>query len=212
MSHRRVALRNLLVLLALVFALAFAGTAQAQEFHGAFGFGTVKAPAASTNSSGTTTPSLSGGLYPSFSGIFLLKRHIGFGGEVAWRAHRAVYGVSGSGFAQAFPVRPIFYDFNAVYGSKFGKQLGGDVMVGIGGEDLRFYTPFYTCGFVSCTNYQSSNHFAGHFGADLRYYIWGHAFIRPEAHYYVIHNNKEFNNANAASFAVSIGYSFMPGF
>jgi hypothetical protein len=205
-------LRKLNVLLVLAFALVLANSAQAQEFHAAFGFGTVTAPGPSTDNTGFTFPSLSGGLYPSFSGTFIVRHHIGFGGNVAWRASRAVYGGTVSNFAFAQPYRPIFYDFNAVYGSKFGKKFGGDIMAGIGGEDLRFYTPYYTCGFTSCTNYQSSNHFAGHFGADLRYYFWGNAFIRPEVHYYVVHNNVEFNNANVARFTISIGYSFMPGF
>ena len=195
----------------LVVALSLAACAQAQEFDAAFGFGTVKAPSASNNSNGNF-PTLSGGLYPSFSGTVLLKHHIGFGGNVAWRASRAVYGGSSGNFGFVQPYRPIFYDFNAVYGGKFGKMFGGDVMAGIGGEDLRFYTPFTTCGNFSCSNYQSSNHFAGHIGADLRYYFWGHAFIRPEAHYYFIRNNVEFNNVNASRYAVSIGYSFTPGF
>ncbi len=210
---QEIRLRKLWVLFGFVFALVLAGSAQAQEFHGAFGFGSVTAPSASTDSNGVTFPSLSGGLYPSFSGIFLLKHHLGFGGEVSWRASRALYGSgTSSGFFVA-PYRPIFYDFNAVYGSTFGKRFGGDVMAGIGAESLRFYTPYFNCnGFTGCTNYQSSNHFAGHIGADLRYYFWGHAFIRPEAHYYVIHHNVEFNNVNVSRFAVSIGYSFMPGF
>lgn len=201
-----------LLALFLFAVVSLAMEAQAQEFHGAFGFGTVTAKGVSTDSNGNAFPSLSGGLYPSFSGIFILKHHIGFGGEVSWRAHQAIYAQSSGNSLFEAPYRPIFYDFNAVYGSKFGKKFGGDVMAGIGGEDLRFYTPFFTCGFTSCTNYTSSNHFAGHFGADIRYYFWGHAFIRPEAHYYVIRNNVEFNGANAARFGVSIGYSFMPGF
>jgi hypothetical protein len=205
-------LRKLLTCGVFAAALVFALGAQAQEFHGAFGFGTVKAPGTTTNNAGTTFPSVSGGLYPSFSGFFILKHHIGFGGEVAWRAHRALYTEAGSNFLFQAPYRPIFYDVDAVYGRNFGKKFGGDVMAGIGGEDLRFYTPYFTCGFTSCTNYQSSNHFAGHFGADIRYYFWGHAFIRPEAHYYAIRNNVEFNGANVSRFAVSIGYSFLPGF
>jgi hypothetical protein len=205
-------LRKLLTYGVFAGALVFALGAQAQEFHGAFGFGTIKAPGTTTDSNGTVFPSLSGGLYPSFSGFFILKHHLGFGGEVAWRAHQAIYTEAGSNFLFQAPYRPIFYDVDAVYGRNFGKKFGGDVMAGIGGEDLRFYTPYFTCGFTSCTNYQSSNHFAGHFGADIRYYFWGHAFIRPEAHYYVIRNNVEFNGANVSRFAVSIGYSFMPGF
>ena len=206
-------MRNPSVAFGFVVFLTLVAGCQAQEFHGAFGFGTVKAAAASVNSSGIPVPSLSGGLYPSFSGIFILRHHIGFGGEVAWRAKQAVYGGSTSSFVFAQPYRPIFYDFNAVYGATIQKKFGADVMAGIGGEDLRFYTPYYSCGaFSGCTNYVSSNHFAGHFGGDIRFYFWGHAFIRPEAHYYLIHNNPEFNNANAARFTISIGYSFTPGF
>lgn len=195
----------------LILTLAFTSFAQAQQFDAAFGFGTVKAPGATT--SGTNSfPSLSGGLYPSFSGNVILIHHLGFGGEVAWRGSQATYGGALNNFGIVQTYRPILYDFNAVYGRTFQKKFGADLMAGIGGEDLRFYTPYTTCGFTSCTNYVSSNHFAGHFGADLRIYVWGHMFVRPEAHYYVIHNNHEFNNANISRFAVSIGYSFMPGF
>ncbi len=193
-------------------ALLFALCAQAQEFHGAFCFGTVGGPGPSTDSNGTTFPSLARGLYPSFSGFFILKHHLGFGGEVAWRAHQTLYTESNATAFAVAPYRPILYDFDAVYGSKFGKKFGGDVMAGIGGEDLRFYTQFSCNGFTGCTNYVSSNHFAGHIGADIRYYFWGNAFIRPEAHYYIVHNNVEFNGANISRFAISIGYSFMPGF
>jgi hypothetical protein len=202
--------RKLLLLLAFVFALTSTASLQAQELDLGFGFGTVKAPAASTNSSGVFFPSESGGLYPSVSGIFRTKHHYGFGGEVAWRARQAIYGIDGFGNVQ--PFRPILYDFNGVYGRTW-KKVGADAMAGIGGEDLRFYTPFFNCnGFTGCTNYQSSNHFTFHIGGDIRYYFWGHFFIRPEAHYYVVHNNVEFNNVNLSRFAISIGYSILPGF
>jgi Outer membrane protein beta-barrel domain len=210
MLQQEISVRKLLVSLVVVFALGIA--AQAQEFHAAFGFGTVTAPSATTTANGSF-PSLSGGLYPSFSGIVIVKHHIGFGGNVAWRASRSLYAGSSGNFGILVPVRPIFYDFDAVYSRTFEKRAGVDLMAGIGGEDLRFYTPYFQCGnFSGCTNYVSSNHFAGHFGAGLRYYFWGHAFIRPEVHYYAIRNNEEYNNANAARFTVSIGYSFLPGF
>ena len=201
-------MRKLSVSLVVVFALGLA--AQAQEFHAAFGFGTVTAPSASSNAN-ASFPSLSGGLYPSFSGNVILWHHIGFGGDVAWRARQAIYSGTQGNFGIVQPYRPIFYDFNGVY-SRTYKKFGGDVMAGIGGEDLRFYGVLNCGSFTGCTNYVSSNHFAGHFGADVRYYFWGHAFIRPEAHYYVIRNNQEFNDANASRFAISIGYSFLPGF
>lgn len=203
-------MRKSLLSLALVLAVIIAPSLQAQEFHGAFGFGTVVAPARSVNSQGSF-PSLSGGLYPSFSGMFILKHHIGFGGEVAWRARQVAYGGSNASAFIFQPYRPIFYDFNAVVGKTFTKKIGADAMAGIGGEDLRFYTPYFTCG-LTCTNYQSSNHLAFHIGGDVRYYFWGHAFIRPEAHYYIVRNNFEFNKVNVSRFAISIGYSFLPGF
>jgi hypothetical protein len=204
-------LKKISLSLGLVLLVALAGTAQAQQFDAALGFGTVKAPAASTN--GTSSfPSLSGGLYTSFSGDILFWHHLGFGGEVTPRWSQSTYGGAVNNFGIVQKYRPIFYDFNAVYGRTFQKKVGADVMAGIGGEDLRFYQPFTTCGFTSCTNYVSINHFAGHIGADLRFYFWGHAFIRPEAHYYIVRNNEQFNNVNPSRFAISIGYSFMPGF
>jgi hypothetical protein len=210
---QEIVLKKSSLLLALVLVpalLAFAGIAQAQQFDAAFGFSTVKAPAASNN--GTNSfPSLSGGLYPSFSGDVLLWHHLGFGGEVSPRLRQSTYGGALNNFGIVQNYRPIFYDFNAVYGRTFQKKFGADVMAGVGGEDLRFYTGVTTCG-LTCTDYVSSNHFAGHIGADLRFYFWGHAFIRPEAHYYIVHNNVEFNNVNPSRFAISIGYSFMPGF
>ena len=204
-------MKKLLPLLAVAVLLSFAGAAQAQQFDAALGFGTVTAPAASSN--GTNSfPSLSGGLYTSFSGDVLLWHHLGFGGAVSPRWSQSTYGGALNNFGIIQKYRPIFYDFNAVYGRTFPKKkFGADVMAGIGGLDLRFYQPFYSCG-LTCTNYVSSNHFAGHFGADLRFYFWGHAFIRPEAHYYIVHNNVEFNNVNASRFTISIGYSFLPGF
>jgi hypothetical protein len=211
-NRKEIRVKNRPSLSVLALVLALAGTARSQQFDAAFGFGTVKAPAASSN--GTNSfPSLSGGLYPSFSGIVLFKRHIGVGGDLAWRGSQSTYGGAINNFGIIQKYRPLFYSVNAVYGvTSIKKKIGGDVMAGIGGEDLRFYTPYTTCGFTSCTNYISSNHFAGHFAADMRFYFWGHAFIRPEAHYYLIHNNHEFNDVNAWRFTVSIGYSFMPGF
>jgi hypothetical protein len=201
-------LRKLLVAFALVFTLTLAANLHAQQFDAAFGFGTVKAPAASNG-----FPSESGGLYVSFSGNVILKHHIGFGGEVSPRISQAPYGINNSAFSGVLHYRPIFYDFNAVYGlTSVKKKIGGDIMAGIGGQDLRFYTGTYQCNFTGCTNYISSNAFAWHFGADFRYYVWGHAFIRPEAHYYIVHNNSFFNNNNVSRYAISIGYSFMPGF
>ena len=197
--------RLALNLTALLCTLFFATVpAHAQQFDAAFGFNALTAPS-STFTSSTFTPSVSGGMYPSFSADLLFRHHFGVNGEVAWRAHQGLYG----GYE---PYRPIFYDFNAIYVPKITKRVSGELLAGIGGEDLRFYQGFYNCNFVSCTNYVSSNHFMEHVGAGLRFYVWGHVFVRPEAHMYFINNNREFSSSHSERYGISIGYTFGPGF
>jgi hypothetical protein len=168
------------------------------------GFGTLVAPAASSATGNYQPQSIRGGLYPSVRADIWMKKHVGFNGEVAWRAHQNLY-LNSFGFV---PFRPILYDFNAVVGSRFNKQLGADAMAGIGGEDVRFYTPFYTCGFTGCTNYTSSTHFLGHFGGDVRLYVHGNFFVRPEVHYYLVRNNNQFSSGHETRLTIAIGYSF----
>lgn len=189
----------------LVLPFLMHSTIRAQEFDAAFGVGTLTAPSAS-NASGNHAPiSESGGAYPVFSADLLLKRQFGVSGELAWRSSRNLY----AGFQ---PYRPLLYDFNAIYAPKLGKHAGAELMAGIGWESLRFYQPFLTCGAITCTNFVSSNHFMGHFGGGLRYYVHGHFFVRPEAHLYLIRNNVEFSSPMATRFGVSLGYTFAPGF
>jgi hypothetical protein len=145
--------------------------------------------------------SLSGGVYPSFSADFLIWHNLGVGGEVSWKATRGLY-------LGSAPYRPILYDINAVYGRKVGR-FGFAAMAGIGAESVRFYQNFFNCnGFGQCTNFVSSNHFLGHIGGELRYYIYGPVFVAPEAHVYFIHNNLEFTSATATRYGVNIGFTF----
>lgn len=189
-----------------ILSLLIYNPAQAQQVDAAIGFGTLVAPSASSVSDTNHSPeSIRGGLYPSVRADIFVKKHLGFNGEVAWRARQNLYT---SSFGQT-PYRPIFYDFNAVLGSRFSKEFGADVMAGIGGEDLRFYQPYYSCGtFSGCTNYVSSTHFLGHFGADARFYVHGNFFVRPEAHLYLVRNNQEFSSNRVTRFTISLGYSF----
>jgi hypothetical protein len=179
------------------------GTAHAQQIDIAFGVGTVTAPSAASATGDHGAQSLTGGAYPSFSGDVLIKHNFGFNGEVAWRASENLY----QGFQ---PYRPILYDFNAIWVPRIGKKVSAELMGGIGGESIRFYQPFVTCTFFSCTNFVSSNHFLGHVGGGLRFYLFGNVFVRPEAHAYFIHNNVEFSSGRAQRYGASIGYTFAP--
>ncbi len=194
----------LLALLGLCFF--FQKVARAQEFDAAFGVGTTTAPSGTVPSPFGSIPGVSerGGAYPAFSADILLKHRLGISGEVAWRGSRNLYGGSQ-------PYRPLLYDFGGIYAPKLGKRFAAELQGGIGFESLRFYQPFVTCSFT-CTDYVSSNHFMGHFGAGIRYYVWGHFFVRPEAHFYAVRNNVEFPSSQLSRFGMSIGYTFAPGF
>ncbi len=194
---------TLIALLALPFLTH--GALQAQQFDVAFGVGTLTAPSASSASGNHQQVSITGGAYPVFSADLLLKNRFGVSGELAWRASRNLY-------AGVQPYRPLFYDFNGIYVPKLGKRAAAELSAGIGWESLRFYQGFTSCGALSCTDFFSSNHFMGHFGAGLRYYFRGHFFVRPEADLYLVRNNQEFSSPRATRFGVSLGYTFAPGF
>ena len=186
-----------------VFVLA-SSVSHAQQFDLAFGVGTVSAPSSITviNDFNHSPQTVGGGAYPVISGDFLLHKDFGIQGEIAWRASQNLY----LGFQ---PFRPIFFDFNGIYAPHLGKFVEPELMAGIGAEDVRFYQNFVSCSFIGgCTNYISSKHFMGHFGAGLRLYAHGNFFIRPEASLYLVHNNVEFTSSRATRYGVSIGYTF----
>jgi len=168
----------------------------------AFGVGTVTATSAANAGSNYSPQSVGGGTFPAFSGDFHLRKNFGVQGEIAWRVGQNNYLSTGQ------PFRPLFYDFNGIWLPKLAPRVSAELMAGIGAESVRFYTGTYTCSYVTgCTTYSSDNHFMGHFGGGIRLYILGHVFIRPEANFYLIHNNTEFSGPWAARYGASIGYS-----
>ncbi|HWY70448.1 MAG TPA: hypothetical protein VNX88_17405 [Terriglobales bacterium] len=177
-----------------------------QQIDAQFGISGMNAPSATNfdlNDFNHSPQSLSGGVYPSFAADFILFRNFGFNGEVAWRATRGNYQDDPTS-----PYRPIFYDFNAVYAKKTGR-VGFVAMGGIGAESIRFYGNFTNCNnFGQCTNYVSSNHFMGHVGGGLRFYLTNSVYLAPEAHVYFVHNNVEFTSAHATRYGVNLGYTF----
>lgn len=193
-------MRSLVVLAACaVFVLSASAMAQTDV---AFGVSTL-------TSTDTTAPAfifgpqpLNGGTYLSFSGGHLFaKDQFGVGGEISWRASQSIY----AGYQ---PYRPIFWDFNGMWVPKLNDRVKGEFQAGIGAESIRFYNNFYTCNFVSCSNYTTSTHFMGHFSAGLRLYVTPNVFIRPEGHFYLVNNNVEFTSGKMIRYGVSLGYTF----
>jgi hypothetical protein len=189
---------TLVAIVTVFFALG--SNAFGQGFDVAFGFGSITSSKATT-SNGLIFPSERGGLYPGFSADLLVHHRIGFEGELFWKASQGLYGTNQ-------PYRPIFYNFNAIWVPHITKNFTGEVLAGIGGEDLRFYNILNFSQFAGYTNYVSSNHFMGDVGAGLRAYFWHDAFIRPEVRLYLVNNNVEFSSGRILRYGVSIGYSF----
>jgi hypothetical protein len=191
-----------------IFVFSLLSTfASAQQADVMFGFGTLLSPGAPacnfSQSAGQLVCPEKGGLYPSVSADVIFHRRIGFAYDVTWRGGQGSYPASGQ------PYRPIINDFNAIYEPRFGKKLSVDLMGGIGVQSTRFYVygcvnnnPFY------CTDFTSNHNFLVHVGGGIKYDFWGHAFIRPEFHYYNINNNtNNFSGNNVLRVGASIGYT-----
>ena len=172
------------------------------------GFGTVVSPGASacgsTSTGGFTCPER-GGLYTNIGADVIFHKRMGIGFDAAWRT---VGNYAGSGQ----PYRPILFDLNGVYQPRLGKKVGADLFGGIGWQTTRFYSFQATTGcyyYGQC--YSSNNHFLVDLGAGIRYYVWGHVFVRPEARYYHVLNNTDvFSSSNIIRLGASIGYTIGP--
>ena len=194
-------MRNLACIALLSMFFLVGKTAHAQHLDAAFGLSAVHGTSASDASGNFFPQSVGGGVFPTISADILLLHHFGVGGEVFWRATRN----TSQGFQE---FRPIFYDFNAVFAPPVGKHAALQMEGGIGGESIRFYQPFVTCSFFSCTDFTSSNHLLGHLGGGVKLYAPHHIFIRPEVGFYFVRHNFEFSSDHATRLGVSIGYTF----
>jgi hypothetical protein len=197
-------LRKFALLASGFVVLLFAGFAEAQQIDFAVGASGLFSSNYGKSASQAYLPATEkGGIYPSLSADFIFKNRFGFNGEVAVRDKQGLY----NGY-QDF--RPVFYDANALFAPRFGKKVSADFMAGVGAESVIFYNQFATCyGYsAGCPTFVSSNHLMGHLSAGVRYYFWRNAFVRPEAHLYLIRNNFEFSSNKVGRLGVSIGYSF----
>jgi len=178
-----------------ILLLGCAGLCPAQSIDAFAGLNALTASQAVQN-----IPRLGGGLFPS-AGANIFLGDIGIGGEVAFRGSQNNF--------QGTQFRPIYYDVNLVLDPiHINPAIVPELMVGIGAQSLRAYTGLTQCGTLSgCTTYASSNHLTAHVGVALKLYVIGHLFVRPEAHFYFIRHNFEFQTANSERFGVSIGYT-----
>jgi len=196
--------------LGIVFALfTFASLAAAQQGDAYIGGGTLLSPGSSPcgfDADFNFTCPEKGGFYMNLGADVIFHKRIGLGFDTTWRGGQGNFGGLG------IPYRPILFDFNGIYQPKLSKKVGLDLFGGIGWQSTRFYgyQPTSSCvNFGAC--YSSSNHFLMDVGGGLRYYIWGHVFVRPEArYYYIINNSDNFNSNSVIHVGGSIGYTIGP--
>jgi hypothetical protein len=202
--------RKLAFLVTIFAVFALSDLASAQQGDAAIGFGTLLAPGASScgynGSEGTFACPEKGGLYPTIGGDAIFHKRFGIGGDITWRGGQGNYAGLG------VPYRPILFDINGVYQPRLGKKAGLDLVGGIGWQTTRFYSfnNSTSCIYFSAC-YNSYNHFLVDVGAGIRYYVWGHVFLRPEVRYYHIVNNTDvFNSSDIVRVGASIGYTIGP--
>ncbi len=202
----RPAVSRALIVACALFALGVTSTlAHAQRIDAAVGVGTILAPGASSASGSEYPVSLSGGVYPGFSGDVIFWKNLGVGAEINFRASEGVnYGGS-----VGVNYRPFFYNFNAVYSPKLANRTYLELVGGLGGLDTRFYEcPDYDCNLGYSNGVNSFAHFDVDFGGGVKFYVKRGLFIRPEARYYYIRNDTNFSSNHAARVGISIGYTF----
>jgi hypothetical protein len=202
-------LRKLAFLATVIALLVLPNLASAQQGDFAVGFGTLMAPGAASCNSGLGICAEKGGLYPSIGGDAIFHKRLGVGFDITWRGGYGYYAGQSS-----IPYRPIIFAFNGVYQPRLGKKAGLDLLGGIGWQDTRFYgyNNSANCIYFSAC-YSSYNHFLVDVGAGVRYYVWGHVFVRPEARYYHVLNNNNssvFSTGDIVRVGASIGYTIGP--
>ncbi|HUX66278.1 MAG TPA: hypothetical protein VMV31_02185 [Terriglobales bacterium] len=186
------ALRTTLIVLA---GLLLAPLAPAQSLDAFVGLNALTASQAVQN-----IPRLGGGLFPS-AGVNLFLGAVGVGGEVAFRAT-----------PNSSSLRPIYYDFNLLLDPfHISRSIVPELMVGLGAQTVRSYQGLAQCsGLGGCASYASS-HLSAHLGLAFKVYLTEHIFLRPEAHFYFIRNNQQFQASSAERFGVSLGYTLGGG-
>ncbi len=182
--------------------------ASAQQGDAYVGGGTLLSSDSSCtlNSGGNLVCPQKGGLYLNLGADVIFKSRLDAAFDINWKASQGNFGGLG------VPYRPLMFTFNGVYQPRINKKAGLDLVGGIGWQSTRFYgyNPSSNCVFFGAC-YTSSNHFLVDVGGGIRYYFFGHAFIRPEARFYHIMNNTDiFTSNNVIRVGASIGYTIGP--
>ncbi|HKV80741.1 MAG TPA: outer membrane beta-barrel protein [Candidatus Sulfotelmatobacter sp.] len=202
----------------LIALLVLCSLASAQQGDAYIGGGTLLSSSASsstqipgtncgTNSQGGAICPEKGGTYLNLGADVIFKRRLGAAFDINWKASQGAFGGPGGQ-----PYRPLLFTFNGVFQPRLGKKAGLDLFGGIGWQSTRFYgyQPTSNCVYFGAC-YTSSNHFLVDIGGGIRYYVWGHMFLRPEVRvFHILNNSDNFTSNNIFRVGASIGYTIGP--
>ncbi len=196
-------MRKFALILSVCAVLLLATLVHAQQLDIALSGSTLFSAKNPTASLAYPLPPEKGGTYPGISIDRIFKNHFGYNAEGSFRYNKANY----NNFQQ---YRPFLYDLNGLYAHKLAKKTTGELMAGIGGQTVLFYSTFSNCGYSSgCPTHLNSTQFLMHIGGGVSYTVWRKIFIRPEGHYYyIVNNSSNFHSNNVYRFGASIGYTF----
>ncbi len=179
--------------------LGVCGAAAGQSVDAYFGLNALTASVPTGNAP------LGGGVFPEVGGDVIFFHGIGVGADVSWRG-------SQNNFNGTY-YRPLYYDFNAVW-QPWGFtaitpfHMTPVLEAGIGAQSLRVYQGYYNCSFFGgCSDYQSSNHFVGHFAVMVKFYITHRIFIAPQAQLFWIRHDTEFGASTSHLYGFVLGYT-----
>lgn len=211
-------MRKFAFLAMLIALFVLCGFAAAQQGDAYIGGGTLLSSSASsstlipgtncgTNSQGGAICPEKGGTYLNLGADVIFKGRLGAAFDVNWKASQGAFGGPGGQ-----PYRPLLFTFNGVYQPRLTKKVGLDLFGGIGWQSTRFYgyQPTSNCVYFGAC-YTSSNHFLVDVGGGIRYYVWGHMFLRPEVRvFHILNNSDNFTSNNVFRVGASIGYTIGP--
>ncbi|MBZ5684795.1 MAG: outer membrane beta-barrel protein [Acidobacteriia bacterium] len=211
-------MRKFAFLATLIALFVLCSLASAQQGDAYIGGGTMLSSSASSstlipgtncglNSQGNAVCPEKGGTYLNLGADVIFKGRLGAAFDINWKASQGAFGGPGGQ-----PYRPLLWTFNGVFQPRLSKKAGVDLFGGIGWQSTRFYgyQPTSNCVYFGAC-YTSSNHFLVDIGGGIRYYVWGHMFLRPEVRYYHIMNNGDnFTSDNVIRVGASIGYTIGP--
>ena len=211
-------MRKFAFLATLIALFTLCTFASAQQGDAYIGGGTLLSSSASsstlipgtncgTNSQGGAICPEKGGTYLNLGADVIFKGRLGAAFDVNWKAGQGAFGGPGGQ-----PYRPLLFTFNGVYQPRISKKAGLDLFGGIGWQSTRFYgyQPTSNCVYFGAC-YTSSNHFLVDVGGGIRYYVWGHMFLRPEVRvFHILNNTDNFTSGNVFRVGASIGYTIGP--